>query len=117
MRNKEEAGQIDRAAGARLRAIRTMRGMSQEALGAAIGITFQQVQKYEKGTNRVAISTLVLICRALNCKPMEIIGEDLDQGTSATIETLASRNADLERRLSEVGKLVKLPRHHGEMRQ
>jgi transcriptional regulator with XRE-family HTH domain len=115
MRNKEEAGQIDRAAGTRLRTIRKVRGISQEALAAAIGVTFQQVQKYEKGTNRIAISTLVLICRALNCTPMEIIGEDLDRSATATIDTLASHNADLVRRLAEVAKIARLPQR-GEMR-
>lgn len=41
-------------------------GMSQRALGEVLGVTFQQVQKYERGTNRIAISTLVRAADALN---------------------------------------------------
>jgi transcriptional regulator with XRE-family HTH domain len=49
---------IDEHVGARVRMRRTMLGMSQEKLGEALGITFQQVQKYEKGTNRISASRL-----------------------------------------------------------
>jgi transcriptional regulator with XRE-family HTH domain len=47
--------------GARVRAARLVAGLSQEALADHLGITFQQVQKYEKGTNRVSVSRLVEI--------------------------------------------------------
>ncbi|MHB8285507.1 MAG: helix-turn-helix domain-containing protein, partial [Caulobacteraceae bacterium] len=43
---------IDIAVGLRLRTLRKSKGMSQEQLGKALGITFQQIQKYERGTNR-----------------------------------------------------------------
>jgi transcriptional regulator with XRE-family HTH domain len=49
---------IDVHVGSRLRMRRVMLGMSQEKLGKALGITFQQVQKYEKGTNRMGASRL-----------------------------------------------------------
>ena len=49
---------IDKHVGSRLRMRRKMLGMSQEKLGEALKITFQQVQKYEKGTNRVSASRL-----------------------------------------------------------
>src|SRR5216684_3293407 len=49
---------IDRHVGTRVRMRRMMLGMSQTALGDALGITFQQVQKYEKGTNRIGASRL-----------------------------------------------------------
>jgi transcriptional regulator with XRE-family HTH domain len=48
----------DRHVGDRIRMRRKMQGMSQEKLGQALGLTFQQVQKYEKGTNRVGASRL-----------------------------------------------------------
>lgn len=54
--------------GARVRMMRTMRGMSQEKLAEQLGVSFQQIQKYEKGTNRIAVSTLVKIGAAL-CVP------------------------------------------------
>ncbi len=49
---------IDRHVGSRVRMRRMMVGMSQEKLGDGLGITFQQVQKYEKGTNRISASRL-----------------------------------------------------------
>ena len=49
---------VDRHAGGRVRMRRMILGMSQEKLGEALGVTFQQVQKYEKGTNRISASRL-----------------------------------------------------------
>jgi transcriptional regulator with XRE-family HTH domain len=49
---------VDKHVGSRVRMRRMMLGMSQEALGGALGLTFQQVQKYEKGVNRVSASRL-----------------------------------------------------------
>jgi len=51
--------------GARVRLRRMMLGMSQEALGKSMGITFQQIQKYEKGTNRIGGSRMAQIATAL----------------------------------------------------
>ncbi len=56
---------IDRHVGARIRLRRNMVGMSQEKLAEGLGITFQQVQKYEKGTNRVGASRLQNIASIL----------------------------------------------------
>lgn len=56
---------IDRYIGAQIRARRLAAGLSQENLAEMIGVTFQQVQKYEKGANRVAAATLVRIAEAL----------------------------------------------------
>ena len=56
---------IDKHVGSRVRLRRTMIGMSQEKLGAALGLTFQQVQKYEKGMNRIGASRLHQIAAAL----------------------------------------------------
>ena len=65
-RIKEEGpNPIDIYVGGRLKARRLMLGLSQEELGNAIGLTFQQVQKYERGTNRISVSRLVDICKAL----------------------------------------------------
>ena len=57
------------AIGARLRALRVAAGMSQTTLGEVIGITFQQIQKYEKGKDRVAASTLQVLAAALKVHP------------------------------------------------
>ena len=56
---------VDRYVGSRVRMRRIMLGMSQEKLGEALGLTLQQVQKYEKGTNRVGASRLQQIAEIL----------------------------------------------------
>lgn len=57
---------IDRHVGSRVRMRRMMLGVSQEKLGEALGVTFQQIQKYEKGTNRVSASRLQHTARILD---------------------------------------------------
>lgn len=57
---------IDRHIGSRVRARRIMLGMSQEKLAEALGLTFQQVQKYEKGINRIGASRLLHIAGVLD---------------------------------------------------
>jgi transcriptional regulator with XRE-family HTH domain len=59
------AGNVDRKLGERVRARRLEIGMSQERLADLLGLTFQQVQKYEKGVNRIAASRLLDIATAL----------------------------------------------------
>jgi transcriptional regulator with XRE-family HTH domain len=56
---------VDKYVGSRVRMRRIMLGMSQEKLGEALGLTFQQVQKYEKGTNRVGASRIQQIAEIL----------------------------------------------------
>ena len=63
--NKKKPNPIDVHVGSRIRLRRNMTGMSQEKLGEHLGITFQQIQKYEKGTNRVGASRLQAIASIL----------------------------------------------------
>ncbi len=62
---KKRPNPIDVHVGSRIRLRRNMVGMSQEKLGDSLGITFQQIQKYEKGTNRVGASRLQAISEIL----------------------------------------------------
>ncbi|RDI62195.1 helix-turn-helix domain-containing protein [Microvirga subterranea] len=62
---KKSTGSIDKEIGSRVRMRRISIGMSQEKLGDMLGLTFQQVQKYEKGTNRISVSRLVDIAKIL----------------------------------------------------
>jgi transcriptional regulator with XRE-family HTH domain len=64
-KSSQEPNDIDRHVGAQIREQRIAIGMSQETLGGAIGVSFQQVQKYEKGSNRVSASRLWRIGKAL----------------------------------------------------
>jgi transcriptional regulator with XRE-family HTH domain len=66
---KKTPDPIDRHVGSRVRMQRILMKMSQEKLGDALGLTFQQVQKYEKGTNRIGASRLQQISKSLNVPP------------------------------------------------
>lgn len=65
---------LDAQIGARIRARRLARKLSQTDLGKALGVTFQQIQKYEKGVNRVAGSRLVRLCSVLQVRPEQLLG-------------------------------------------
>jgi transcriptional regulator with XRE-family HTH domain len=69
------ADPIDIAVGARIRLLRKVRGMSQQALAEAAGVTFQQIQKYERGSNRVSASMLSRIASTLEAPVSEMFGE------------------------------------------
>ena len=65
MAKKTPPNPTDVFVGSRVRMARVLRNMTQEKLGEALGITFQQVQKYEKGTNRIGSSRMVKIAEVL----------------------------------------------------
>ncbi|RAI43712.1 helix-turn-helix domain-containing protein [Rhodoplanes roseus] len=82
---KKAPNPIDRHVGSRVRMRRMMLGMSQEKLGDALSLTFQQVQKYEKGTNRIGASRLQQIAHILQV-PVAFFFEgapDLGDGPTA----------------------------------
>jgi transcriptional regulator with XRE-family HTH domain len=69
---------IDVHVGSRIRLRRTLMGMSQERLGEALGLTFQQVQKYERGVNRVGASRLYDLSRVLDV-PISFFYDDMPE--------------------------------------
>jgi transcriptional regulator with XRE-family HTH domain len=69
---------IDVHVGSRIRLRRTLLGMSQERLGEALGLTFQQVQKYERGVNRVGASRLFDLSRVLDV-PISFFFDDMPE--------------------------------------
>jgi transcriptional regulator with XRE-family HTH domain len=73
---------IDVHVGSRVRLRRTLLGMSQEKLGEAIGLTFQQVQKYERGANRIGSSRLFDLARVLDV-PVSYFFEEMTPETAA----------------------------------
>lgn len=79
---------LDVALGARIRMRRKALGLSQQALGATVALTFQQVQKYELGTNRVSVATLIRLAGPLKCRP-----EDLIEGLGEPGQVVAEPNA------------------------
>jgi len=73
---------IDIHVGTRIRLRRTLLGMSQQKLGEAIGLTFQQVQKYERGTNRVGSSRMFELARVLDV-PVSYFFEEMGSDVAA----------------------------------
>lgn len=76
MMRREAPDPIDVAVGARIRIRRRWMSLSQTQLAGALGITFQQVQKYERGANRVSASMLVKIAARLETTVAALVGED-----------------------------------------
>jgi transcriptional regulator with XRE-family HTH domain len=77
---------IDVHVGSRIRLRRTLMGMSQETLGNALGLTFQQVQKYERGVNRVGASRLFDLSRVLDV-PISFFFDDMPEPLANTYGT------------------------------
>lgn len=67
--NRQDEAAIDQQIGQRLRLRRLMLGMSQQALGEAVGVSFQQIQKYERGIDRISSSKLVRLASHLGVAP------------------------------------------------
>jgi transcriptional regulator with XRE-family HTH domain len=83
---------IDVHVGGRVRLRRTLMGMSQERLGEALGLTFQQVQKYERGVNRIGASRLFDLARVLDV-PIGFFFDDMPDGVGGTASGLPRRSA------------------------
>lgn len=81
---------IDVHVGTRIRLRRTLLGMSQERLGEALGLTFQQVQKYERGVNRVGASRLFDLSRVLDV-PISFFFDDMPDTLAAAYGTQPAR--------------------------
>ncbi len=75
-RDQRSAGDMDLQIGNRIRAYRIDRQMSQDELGKKLNISFQQVQKYEKGTNRISAARLIEIAKMFKTTPHDLLGWD-----------------------------------------
>jgi transcriptional regulator with XRE-family HTH domain len=82
---KKQANPVDAHVGHRVRLRRMLVGMSQERLGELLGLTFQQVQKYEKGVNRIGAGRLFELAGILGV-PVSYFYEDLAPGTSGAVQ-------------------------------
>jgi transcriptional regulator with XRE-family HTH domain len=81
---------IDKHVGARLRMRRLMLEMSQTDVGNALGLTFQQIQKYEKGANRISASRLQLLCDVLKVSVSFFFDETLRVQETLNLTVLAT---------------------------
>lgn len=93
---------VDTYVGSRLRLQRTLMGMSQEKLGNSVGLTFQQIQKYERGLNRIGASRLYQFCKALDVPVSfffdEMPGDMGSQPFSTSQVQKATYDEDMSRR-------------------
>jgi transcriptional regulator with XRE-family HTH domain len=92
---KKQPSSIDAHVGSRVRLRRMLIGMSQEKLGELLGLTFQQVQKYEKGANRIGASRLYDISQILNV-PVQYFFEELPQPSLERINGAGLSEPDRE---------------------
>jgi len=83
----KRADSVDVLVGQRVRAYRLNRGMSQTVLGKKVGVTFQQIQKYERGVNRIGSGRLKWIATILGVSVAALFGEGADGG-NATVDDL-----------------------------
>ena len=104
-----------------IRRVRLARGFSQADLGDALGLSFQQIQKYERGTNRVSASTLVRIAKELDITVAALVGEQEDAiphrtevfkslGVTGALELLNAyakiKDADVRKAIVQLTKTV-----------
>ncbi|MGE6743656.1 helix-turn-helix domain-containing protein [Allorhizobium pseudoryzae] len=65
--------ELNLAIGKQLRMVRSARGLTQAELGEEIGVTFQQIQKYENGTNRLSVAIMLRLCRFMDVDAGEFV--------------------------------------------
>ena len=97
MTSRGRSKPIDAHVGMRLRQRRTMLGLSQTTLGKALGVTFQQIQKNERGINRIGSSRLYDLSRVLDV-PIQYFFDEMsaEMAATATRETASARRHDWE---------------------
>ena len=88
LRGSRRANPMDVHVGSRVRLRRMLLGMSQEKLGEHLGLTFQQVQKYEKGVNRIGASRLFDLAKVLGV-PVQFFYDEAPSGAQAASVTIA----------------------------
>lgn len=91
--------------GNRIKEMRRAIGLSQSDLAEGLGITFQQIQKYENGANRISLGAFISICRTLGASPMDLIGDFFNADAPST-PSLATDVASLKDRLKKIRELA-----------
>lgn len=99
MKSEKLFGEMHREIGARVRAARMSAGWSQEKLATALEITFQQVQKYEKGANRISAATLVFIAEQLGVS----IGSLLPAGRADVAPSTVDDGLSIVHKIASMG--------------
>ena len=89
-RKNEYISEVDQFVGGKIYSLRLAKGLSRQQLSKSIGVTHQQLKKYEKGTNRISIGRLVLIAKALE-KDTSYFYEGLENNSQEPIMTKHQR--------------------------
>ena len=114
-KTRGKAKQLDIVIGKNLSHYRKIAGCSQDTLAEAAGVSFQQIQKYEKGTNRIAASTLIEFARVLDVSIDQFYGEayghiaynDMSKVKTTLIESIIEPpNKEFDRFIIALGKLL-----------
>ena len=103
----------DKILGSRMKAYREIAGISQSELGDAVGVTFQQIQKYEHGTNKISVVRLLEICEALKVSITNVLNglsdETLDHATPLIVSDNAQEDISSDPMVSkETTELLKV---------
>jgi transcriptional regulator with XRE-family HTH domain len=97
-------GLVDKRIGSVIRMQRLKLGMTQSKLATALGLTFQQIQKYENGTNAVASSRIPDLCRKLEISPNDLFGVSDSNGEVLRLGPWAVKTA---RKLQELSPVMR----------
>jgi len=100
------ANEIDEGIGNRLKSFRLAAKMSQEQLGKSLGVTFQQIQKYENGKNRLSGSRLIKAAETLKVSPAQLLGANSTGKADGEFDALAEPAVNIM-----VREMKKLPPH------
>lgn len=111
---KKSAHPVDIHVGGRVRLRRIMLGMSQDRLGDALGLTFQQVQKYEKGVNRIGASRIFELSKILEV-PVQYFYDDFDSRTGISYGFAETSGNDAFMELLHSPEGVQLCRHFADI--
>src|SRR3954449_7865069 len=104
--NPRRVQDTDIAIGERIKSRRNQIDMSQEELGHALKVSFQQIQKYEKGSNRLSSGRLLQLAEALQCGVTDLIG---DSDTGSMKSTPFSRYAASKEGVAIINAMAKIP--------
>ena len=97
LKTKIKPSKEDVDIGQKLKLCRKLRNISMEELGASVGVSFQQIQKYEKGLNRISAIMLLKLSRVLNISPSELYPDEyLDHKTNSFIASYATDRQIIE---------------------
>jgi transcriptional regulator with XRE-family HTH domain len=96
----------DIEAGARIKEMRKASGLSQGDLAEGLGITFQQIQKYENGSNRMSVGVFVAICQTLGASPMDILSTFFVEEELSSYPRLSTTVISLKEKLTQIRNLA-----------